>query len=187
MPDKSDMITHADMSRLGHVLPQKILNTTLKGKDVRRLVLFTFLAILRESICSCNESSACRSKNNIIQDAMMQIKKLKHIRDTRLYEVFSTREVSAAWDKAAALLLDSYVRHHTRVADDSRPTCRICMENIPDFLFVHGSSAHGGVCGGCALRVAMKVRPKCPMCNQRVNMVCVRSSARASQLRVFDP
>ena len=187
MSDKSDMITRADMSRLGHVLPQRILNTTLRGKDVRRLMLFTFLTILRDSCCSCNESSACRAKNNIVLDAIKQIKKLKHVRDTRLYEVFSTREVSVAWDKASALIINSYMHHNTKVAADEEATCRICMENVADFLCVHGLSAHGGMCGSCALRVIMEARPKCPMCNQRVKMVCVRSSARVSQLSVFDP
>lgn len=150
-------------------------------------MLCTFLAILRESCCPCNESSACKAKNNIVLDAMRQIKKLKHVRDTRLYEVFSTREVSVAWDKASALIINSYMHRNTKVAKDEESTCMICMENVADFLCVHGSSAHSGMCGSCALRVVMEVRPRCPLCSQRVKMVCVRSSSQASKLRVFDP
>ena len=185
MSNKSDI--RADMSRLGIVLPQKILNTTLRGKDVRRFMVFTFLAILRESCCPCDESSAFLAKHNIILDAMRQIKKLKHIRDTRLYEVFSTREVSVAWDKASALIINSYMHHNTKVATDKQATCIICMENVADFLCVHGRTAHGGICGSCALRVVMEPRSKCPMCKQRVKLVCVRSSAEVSHLSVFDP
>lgn len=171
------------MGEVNHALLRKILNTTHRSKHVQRLMLYTFLAVLRES-CTCE------AKTKIVLETMKQIKQIKqikHITETRLYEAFSRQEVSAAWDKATALMLDSYARHNTKVASDEEPTCRICMENVADFLFVHGPSAHGGICGGCALRVAMGVRPKCPMCNQRVKMVCVRSSAIASQLSVFDP
>ena len=171
------------MCEVNHALLRRILSTTQKSKDVQRLILFTFLAVLRDS---CN----CEAKTKIVLETMKQIKQIKHIKhitETRLYEAFSRQEVSVAWDKATAHMIDSYVRHNTRVAADKEATCMICMENVADFLFVHGSSAHGGICGGCALRVAMGVRPKCPMCNQRVKMVCARSSAIVSQLRVFDP
>ena len=171
------------MGEVNHALLRKILSTTQKSKHVQRLMLYTFLTILRES-------DACEAKTKIVLETMQQIKKIKqikHITETRLYEAFSRKEVSAAWDKATTLMIDSYVLHNTKVAAGEQPACKICTENVADFLFVHGSSAHGGICGGCALRVAMGVRPKCPMCNQRVTMVCVRSSARVSQLSVFDP
>lgn len=159
---------------------QRIVSTTHKTKSVHLLRLYTFLLILKKNCSS-------KADTDIVVEAMNQMKQIKNVNETRIYEAFSRRKVCVAWEKAGTLMVNSYAEANTRVAEEGKPTCNICMVNESDFLCVHGLTAHGGICGSCALRVVMEPTSRCPMCSQRVKLICVRSSSRAARIQIFDP
>lgn len=160
----------------------RVVRKTHKPKDVRRLRIYIFLKILRAD----NEAT---DKRRAIDDALKQMKTIKHIRETRLRQFFAPAEIRRVWEKANALFIKSYTDSNTSVATDGGVTCHICMENVSDFLLVHGGSAHGGVCGACALRIILDGH-KCPFCTKRVKAICARDVVRVTKggesLQIFD-
>lgn len=158
----------------------KIVSKTHRVKFVHQLRLYTFLSILRKTYDS-------PKKRKIVGDTFKILKRIKDLRDTGIYEAFTGPQIRTAWDNAGSLMTGTFAEKNTRVAEEGKPTCNICMENVADFLYVHGGTAHGGVCGSCAFRVILEPKPKCPICAQTVKMITVRSSSRACELKIYDP
>ncbi|CAM9700928.1 unnamed protein product [Ectocarpus sp. 6 AP-2014] len=169
-----------DMCAENATLAERLVRTTHKTKDVQLLRLYTFLLILKKNCTS-------KADTDVVVEAMKQMKQLKNVRETRIYDAFSRRKVCLAWEEAGTMMVNSYAEVNTRVAKDGKPTCHICVENVPDFMCVHGKTAHSGICGSCALRIVLEPSSRCPICSQRVRLICIRSSSRAERLQVFDP
>lgn len=161
-------------------LLEKIVSKTHKVKFVHQLHLYTFLSILRKNY-------DCPEKRKIVMETLKILKRIKNLRDTRIHEAFTESQIRTAWENAATLMAGTFLEKNTSVAHDGDVTCNICMENVADFLYVHKSTAHGGVCGSCAFRVILEPKPKCPICAQRVNMITERTSSRACKLKIYDP
>ena len=158
----------------------RIVNTTHKAKEAQILRTYIFLLILKKD-------ATCKADTDIVVEAMKRMKQIKNVGETRIYEAFSRRKVCLAWEQAGALMVSSYAEANTVVATEDKPMCIICVEKRSDYLCVHGQTAHGGFCGSCALRVVLEAGRRCPMCSQRVKLICVRSSSRAARLQIFDP
>lgn len=165
-------------------LMTRIVQKSHRRKHVRQLRWYTFLKILRTEYSAANSRKA-------VDEALRVLTSIKHIRETRLHQFFTQAEISKSWEKANTLMIESYTEYNTSVATEGGVTCHICMDKVRDFLLVHGDSAHGGVCGACALRVILDGH-KCPFCKESVKMICARASIRPvdcrkkSGLRIFD-
>jgi len=159
---------------------EKCVKTTLTTTQVDGIRKYVFLSILLRA-------SDCPAKRAAVHDTRRNLKTVRFLSQTRLCDEFDGRQLRDAWQNSLTMMVEKYTEHNTVAASDGQATCRICMENVPDFLHHGVSSAHGGVCGSCALRIAMERNPRCSLCNQLVRMVCVRSSSCASDLVVYDP
>jgi len=157
----------------------RVVQKSHRRRHVRQLRIYTFLKILRAEHSAANKRKA-------VDDALRAMKAIKHIRETRLSDFFTATEISQSWEKAITLMIESYTQHNTSVAAEGEVACHICMDNVGDFLLVHGVSAHGGVCGACALRIILEGH-KCPFCSRSVKMMCMRGSVESKKcLRIFD-
>ena len=161
-------------------LYHRITRNNYRPKDARLVRLTTFLMVLRKR-------HPCPRKVKVVNDTIKVINKIKRIKQTRLYEVFSKKEIRSAWEWSKTLMVESYEQENTCVAADGGKTCIICMEKVGDYVSVHGGTAHGGVCGTCALRLVMQARPRCPICSQKISMIAARGSICTSKLKIFDP
>lgn len=168
------------MRKAKNTLLDNCVKRTLTKAKVHRIRVVVFMMALRES-------DTCAVKRAVVHDNLNNLDAVRYISQTTLCDVFSKKQLRAAWKHAQAMMIEKYTEHNTVSASDGQASCFICMENVPDFLVVHGSSAHGGVCGTCALRTVMEPCPKCSVCMQRVRMVCDRSSISARNLVIYDP
>lgn len=161
-------------------LLQRIVCNTHNTKEVRLLRMFTFLTILRHKY-------TCPCKRVVVLEAMKNIKRINDVSETSLHHEFSPRQIKEAWRRSRTLLIGTFREHNTTVAGVGDKACIICMENVGDYLCVHGRTAHGGVCGSCALRVVVEHGAKCPICKEEVHTITERTSSRAARLKIFDP
>lgn len=165
-------------------LMDRVLQKSHRKRHVRQLRLYTFLRILKTEHSAAN-------KRRAVDEALRVLRTIKHIRETRLNELFTPAEVSRSWEKANKIMIESYTEFNTSVAEEGDLSCHICMDKVGDFLLIHGDSAHGGVCGACALRILLDGH-KCPFCVRSVRMMCARDSIRPVDstkeggLRIFD-
>ena len=162
-------------------LYQRITRANYRPRDAHVVRLATFLMVLR----SRHKSSPSVSK--VVHDTFKIIKRVRRISDTRLYEVLTVDEVRSAWECSQKIMIESYEAENTRVAENGEKACNICMDKVGDFVSAHGVTAHGGICGACALRLVMQPRPRCPFCNQKIRMIAARNRACAGGLKIFDP
>lgn len=59
--------------------------------------------------------------------------------------------------------------------DPSLDMCVVCMERGANYYIVHGTSAHKCVCGVCAMDIALRPKPRCPI-SREVVWVMVEST-----------
>jgi len=165
-------------------LMTRIVQKSHRKRHVRQLRLYTFLKILKTEYSAANKREA-------VDEALRLLRAIRHIRETRLNQFFTPAEVSKSWEKANTMMIESYTEYNTSVAKEGDLSCHICMDKVGDFLLIHGNSAHGGICGACALRVILDGH-KCPFCVRSVKMICARASISSedrlekSGLRIFD-
>ena len=55
--------------------------------------------------------------------------------------------------------------------DDNLSTCCVCLEEKASYYLFHGSTAHKCVCAKCAMNIAIKDNPACPICRQSVELI----------------
>ncbi len=162
--------------------------TTLLTKiRVHRTIMWVFFSILRRA--SYDRPAQRAAVRNIWRILRADN---RDISPTSLRGVFDRSQTQLAWRQAKAMIMEKFAERRTvAVSDPEAAACAVCFANVPDFVLVHadGETAHGGVCGSCALRVMVhwleQNPPRCFLCNQRVRMVCPRSCSRARRLDVF--
>jgi len=80
-------------------------------------------------------------------------------------------------------------------SDPNLPTCCICLEKGANYYVIHGSSAHKCVCATCAMTVALKPRPMCPVSREKITLLvssaktvygCVCSETKCERLLVVE-
>ena len=162
-------------------LYHRITRNHYKPRDAHVVRLATFLMVLR------NRHKSSPSVSKVVYDTFKIIKRVKKIADTRLYEVLTKHEVRSAWECSQKIMVEAYEVENTRVAEDGEKACSICMDKVGDYVSAHGATAHGGICGACALRLVMQPHPKCPFCSQKIRMIAARSRVCAGGLKIFDP
>lgn len=53
-------------------------------------------------------------------------------------------------------------------ADTGLDVCVVCLERGANYYIVHGGSAHKCVCAVCAMDIALRPKPKCPVSREAV-------------------
>lgn len=106
---------------------------------------------------------------------------------------FGEKVVKACLAKS---LTDCCARAEKRLTSDPNlPTCCICLERGANYYVIHGNSAHKCVCAICAMTVALKPRPRCPMSRAVITLLvrsaktvygCVCSETKCERLLVVE-
>lgn len=140
---------------------------------------YTLLVVLKATY-------RCPAKDRIIRQTMKLVKKNMYIRESYLYSQFTRHQIRSAWQHAKKVMIRCYDKENTRGSKEGELTCSICMENKGDFICAHEDTAHGGICGSCALTIILSKKQRCPMCSQQLDSVCKRPADGQSKFRIFD-
>ncbi len=125
-------------------------------------------------------------KKDCIREIIHKVRDTKSISQGYVNKYFTDQQINIIWGRTIDIMINSYnVQPCKDDDDDGSIRCSICMENIGDHVFVHGSTGHGSICGRCALRVSLDDKMECPMCKQKLTCVSKRNCIHKS-IVVFD-
>ena len=57
------------------------------------------------------------------------------------------------------------------INDENLSTCCVCLEEKASYYIFHGRTVHKCVCAKCAMNIAIKDNPACPICRQSVELI----------------
>lgn len=63
--------------------------------------------------------------------------------------------------------------------DENLDPCSVCLENGANYYIFHGGTAHKCVCAPCAMKIAIKDNPKCPICREGVSFMADSAPRRS--------
>lgn len=137
---------------------------------------YTLLAVLKATFKSYRRDRA-------VNETVRLLKGAGRVNDTQIHREFTKAQLRYGWLKSKSVMVRCYAKENTTEAGPLDLTCNICMVNKGDYVCVHASTAHGGVCGSCAMQVVIGKNPRCPMCNQTLDLIC---HIKLCKVKVFD-
>ena len=102
-------------------------------------------------------------------------KSLAHSTDKARQDFFSGKATHASLERkygeaVVKKSLTNSMVHCLHISEDRTTTtgtdldsCVVCMERGANYYIIHGSSAHKCVCAVCAMGIALRPNPKCPI------------------------
>lgn len=116
-----------------------------------------------------------------------------NVTEYMLKHKFGEEVVKGCLDKS---LTDCFARAEKRLSSDPNlPTCCVCLERGANYYVIHGGSAHKCVCAICAMTIALKPRPRCPVSRDDITLLvnsakmsygCVCSETKCERLLVVE-